>query len=114
MTLAGAPLSLVGPAMAAGAAALVALYLLKLRRRRLEVPFAELWKRVLSETQSTALWKKLRRIVSLVVQLVLLALILTAILDPHLSATQHGRSIAIVVDTSASMQSTDGDRKSVV
>ena len=108
MTLAGAPLSLVGPAMAAGAAALVALYLLKLRRRRLEVPFAELWKRVLSETQSTALWKKLRRIVSLVVQLVLLALILTAILDPHLSATQHGRSIAIVVDTSASMQATDG------
>ena len=55
MTFAGAPLSLVGPALAAGAAALVALYLLKLRRRRLEVPFADLWRRVLSETQSTAL-----------------------------------------------------------
>ena len=67
MTFAGAPLSVVGPALAAGAAALVALYLLKLRRRRLEVPFAELWRRVLSETQSTALWKRLRRIVSLAV-----------------------------------------------
>jgi len=44
----GAPLAAVLPAAAAGAAALVALYLLKLRRRRLEVPFAELWKRVLS------------------------------------------------------------------
>ena len=108
MTFAGAPLSIVGPALAAGTAALVALYLLKLRRRRLEVPFAELWRRVLSETQSTALWKKLRRIVSLILQLILLTLILTAILDPRLSATQHGRSIAIVVDTSASMQATDG------
>ena len=48
-----------------------------------EVPFAELWKRVLSESQSTALWKKLRRLVSLVVQLVILALILSAILDPR-------------------------------
>jgi hypothetical protein len=109
VTFLGAPLSIVGPALAAGTAALVALYLLRLRRRRLEVPFAELWKRVLSESQSTALWKKLRRIVSLVVQLVLLALILTAILDPRLSATQHGRSLAIVVDTSASMQAVDGD-----
>lgn len=108
MTFAGVPLSLVGPAMAAGAAALVALYLLRLRRRRLEVPFAELWRRVVTETQSTALWRKLRRLVSLAIQLVILALILTALLDPRLSASQHGRSLAIVVDCSASMQATDG------
>jgi hypothetical protein len=108
VTFLGAPLALVGPALAAGAAALVALYLLKLRRRRVEVPFADLWQRVLSETQSTALWKKLRRVVSLVVQLVVLALILFALLDPRLSASQHGRSIVMVIDCSASMQSRDG------
>ena len=108
MIFPGAPLSLVAPAAVAGAAALVSLYLLKLRRRRLEVPFADLWRRVLSESQSTALWKKLRRLVSLAVQLLLLLFILGALLDPRLSASQHGRSIAIVVDTSASMQATDG------
>ena len=44
------------------------------------------------------------------VQLVLLALILLALGDPQLSASQHGRTIAIVVDTSASMQA-DGRRQ---
>jgi hypothetical protein len=108
MTFLGAPLSLVAPALAAGAAALVALYLLKLRRHRLEVPFADLWQRVLSETQSTALWRKLRRMISLLVQLVALGLILFALTDPRLSASQHGRSIVLLVDCSASMQATDG------
>jgi hypothetical protein len=104
----GAPLSVLGPALAVGASALVALYLLKLRRRRLEVPFADLWRRVLSESQSTALWKKLRRLVSLAVQLILLLLLLGALADPRLAASQHGRSIVFVVDTSASMQALDG------
>jgi hypothetical protein len=106
--LAGAPLSVVGPALAVGASALVALYLLKLRRRRLEVPFADLWRRVLSDSQSTALWRKLRRLISLALQLLLLALVLFALADPRLSASEHGRTIAIVVDCSASMQATDG------
>jgi hypothetical protein len=108
MTFLGAPLGLVLPSLAAGAATLVALYLLKLRRRRLEVPFADLWQRVLSQTQSTALWRKLRRMISLLVQLVLLGLIMLALTDPRLSASQHGRSIVLLVDCSASMQARDG------
>ena len=108
MIIGGAPLSVLGPALAVGASALVALYLLKLRRRRLEVPFADLWRRVLSESQSTALWKKLRRLISLAIQLILLMLLLSALADPRLAASQHGRSIVFVVDTSASMQATDG------
>ena len=108
MIAAGAPLSVLGPALAVGASALVALYLLKLRRRKPEVPFADLWRRVLSESQSTALWKKLRRLISLAIQLCLLLLLLLALSDPRLAASQHGRSIVLVVDTSASMQATDG------
>jgi hypothetical protein len=84
------------------------LNLLKLRRRRHEVPFAELWRRVVIESQSTALWKKLRRLASLAIQLVILALILGALTDPRLAASRHGRALAIVVDCSASMQATDG------
>jgi hypothetical protein len=111
MTFLGAPWLLLGPAMGAGAAALVGLYLLKQRRRRLEVPFAQLWQHVLSESQSTALWRKLRRLVSLALQLVLLALLVFAIADPRLAASQSGRSIVLVVDCSASMQALDGDAK---
>ncbi len=109
MILSGAPVSLLAPAFAAGAAALVALYVLKLRRRRVEVPFAELWRKVLRDTESTALWRRLRRLISLLVQLAVLAFLLLAIGDPHLAASQRGRTIAILVDTSASMQSLDGD-----
>jgi von Willebrand factor type A domain/Aerotolerance regulator N-terminal len=107
MNLLGAPLSLVGGAFAAGGAALVALYVLKLRRRRVEVPFAHLWRRVVRNTESTALWKKLRRLISLLVQLTVLALLLFAIGDPRLAAGTRGRTVVIVVDASASMQSTD-------
>lgn len=108
MTLAGAPLSLLAPVAAGLSAGLVVLYVLKLRRRRVEVPFANLWQRVLRERETTALWRKLRRLLSLVVQLVLLLLILLAVGDPRLAASQSGRSVALLLDTSASMQAKDG------
>jgi hypothetical protein len=109
MTFLGAPASLLGGAFAAGGAALVALYVLKLRRRRVEVPFAHLWRRVVRDTESTALWRRLRRLISLVVQLAVLALLVLAVGDPRLAAGGSGRAIAIVVDCSASMQATDGN-----
>ena len=108
MTLLGAPWSILGPAFAVAGAALISLYVLKLRRRRVEVPFADLWRRVLKDTESTALWKRLKRLLSLALQLLLLLLLLFAIGDPHLSASQRGRTLALCIDTSASMQSTDG------
>jgi hypothetical protein len=107
MTFLGAPLSAVAGGFAVGGAALVALYMLKLRRRRVEVPFADLWRRIVRDTESTALWKKLRRLISLLVQLLVLALLLLALGDPHLSQSTRGRAIVMVIDASASMQATD-------
>jgi hypothetical protein len=105
MMLAGTPW--IFAAMAAGGAGLVALYVLKLRRRRVEVPFAQLWRRILRDTESTALWRRLRRLISLLIQLLILALILLAIGDPRLSAGTRGRTIVLVIDASASMQAAD-------
>jgi Mg-chelatase subunit ChlD len=110
LTFAGAPLSAIAPALGVGAAALVGLYLLKLRRRRLPVPFARLWARVLKESATTALHRRLRRLLSLLVQLLVLGLILFSLTDPRLGASRKGRSVVFLIDTSASMQARTGGR----
>ena len=61
------------------------LYLLRLRRRRVEVPFSPLWQQVLNETQSNSLFRSLKRFLSWLLQLVFLALVLLAIADPALT-----------------------------
>lgn len=96
------------PLFAACAAAVVALYVLKLRRRRVVVPFAQLWDRVLAERPSSALFKHLRRILSLLLQLALLALLTLALSDPRrVGATGAGRTRVVLLDASASMKAVD-------
>ncbi|HUH04417.1 MAG TPA: VWA domain-containing protein, partial [Kofleriaceae bacterium] len=86
----------------------VVAYILKMRRRRFEVPFSMLWQRVLREKETTSLWRHLRRILSLLLQLLILALLLLAVLDPQLGkADDDAKNIVIVVDTSASMKAVD-------
>ncbi len=98
----------------AGGLAVVA-YILKMRRRRFEVPFSTLWQRVLKEKETTSLWRHLRRLLSLLLILAMLGLLLFAALDPSLGqADPDARSVVIIVDTSASMEAKDegedGDR----
>lgn len=84
------------------------LYILKLKRRAIAVPFSPLWQRVLQDKQSTHLFSQLKRWLSLLLQLVLLGLIVLALGDPRPSeAWTVGRNIVVLVDTSASMQTTD-------
>jgi len=97
--------------IAAGAAALaVSAYIIKMRRRRFEVPFSQLWRRVLEQKDANALWKQLKRLISLVFILLILALVLFAALDPTLGAVDRkARSVVILLDASASMKAMDGD-----
>lgn len=95
------------------AAAMVLLYILKLRRRRVEVPFAPLWARLVEERSSSALFRRLRRLVSLLIQLAILALIVLAMGDPRFSsgtgcgfeppAAPPERHTLLLLDSSASM-----------
>ena len=108
MSLFGLALGKLLAVFGAGAGLLVVLYLLKLRRRRVEVPFVRLWEQIVGEKESTALLKRLKRFASLLVQLLFFALLVLALGDPRLGArTLAGRSIVLLVDASASMQATD-------
>jgi hypothetical protein len=96
-------------AVAAGLAALaVGAYVLRMRRRRFEVPFSTLWQRVLREKETTSLWRRLRRLLSLLLQLAILAFLLLAAADPRIGdADDAARNVVVIVDASASMKARD-------
>jgi hypothetical protein len=109
------PLSIFVYIAAAAGALAVGAYIIKMRRRRFEVPFSALWKRVLEQKDANALWKQLKRVLSLLFILVILALILFAALDPTLGAIDRkARSVVILLDASASMKAMDGDEGNTV
>ncbi len=99
--------------VAIGAAVLaISAYIIKMRRRRFEVPFAQLWRRVLEQKDANALWKQLKRLMSLLLILFIVGLVLFAALDPTLGAIDRkARSVVILLDASASMKTMDGDDK---
>jgi hypothetical protein len=108
MTFAGLPLGVVLGVGFGAAAATVLLYLLKLRRRPVAVAFAPLWHRVLGDRDASRLFAKLRRWLSLALQLVLIALLALALGDPRPThALGTGKNLVLLIDTSASMQATD-------
>ncbi len=74
------------------------------------VPFAPLWLPAGGERRSERLARRLRRWLSLLLQLVFVALILLAAGDPQSAASDRsGRSLLILIDRSASMSATDED-----
>lgn len=111
-------MSVLGPiplalfAWVAGGAAVLAIgaYIIKMRRRRFEVPFSKLWARVLDTKDANALWKQLKRLISLLLILLIIAIMLFAALDPTLGAVDRkARSVVVLFDASASMKAMDGD-----
>jgi Ca-activated chloride channel homolog len=108
MILAGLPLATLLGIFGAAAAFATALYILKLRRRTVPVPFSKLWEKILRDKEATSLFSRLKRLLSLLVQLALLALLAFALGDPRAAATLiKGRNLVVLVDASASMKATD-------
>jgi hypothetical protein len=105
----GLPLSTLAPFMAAVGAVVVGLYILKLRRRPVPVPFSPLWSRILRDKEATSLFSRLKRLLSLLLQLLLVGLLFLALMDPRAAVeVVKGRNLVVLVDTSASMQAADG------
>lgn len=110
MHLVGIPLAQLLPIFGIAAAAIVGLYILKLRRRPVAVPFERLWERVLKDKEATSLFSRLKRLLSLLLQLAILAALVFALGDPRTAVeVVKGRTLIVLVDTSASMKAKDGD-----
>lgn len=108
MFLAGLPFATLATVFGVAGAMIVAFYLLKLRRRAVAIPFSPLWQRILRDKEATSLFSKLKRFLSLLVQLALLFLLVAAMGDPRIAASfVKGRNLVVLVDASASMQATD-------
>jgi hypothetical protein len=106
--LAGLSLAQLGAIFGAVGFGVLVLYILKLRRRVVPVPFSPLWERILRDKEATTLFSKLKRLASLLLQLALLALLVLALGDPRAAESLiKGRTVVVLVDASASMQATD-------
>lgn len=90
------------------AGVLLLLYLLKMRRRDYLVSSVFLWEKALHDLQANAPLQKLRTHLLLLLQLLLLVLVIFALARPAMFWKKPtGKNIVLLLDASASMQSTD-------
>ncbi|MCC7450857.1 MAG: BatA and WFA domain-containing protein [Anaerolineae bacterium] len=87
---------------------IILMYMLRLRRREVQVSSTLLWQQLLRDREANAPWQKLRRNLLLLLQLLILAALIFALARPFMEvpAVTTGR-IALLIDASASMNTTD-------
>lgn len=101
-----APLALL---FAAAAVGIVLMYLLKLRRRREEFSSTMLWRKAVEDLTANARFQKLRQNPLMYLQILLIVLLALALARPTMWLRQsRGLSRVVLIDTSASMNATDG------
>jgi hypothetical protein len=89
---------------------IVALYLLKVRRRPVAISTLMFWQRVLQENQRRALFQRLRQWLSLLLHLLIFALVMLALSRPTIDRAVHeGSSTVLILDTRARMQARESD-----
>ncbi|MEM1008232.1 MAG: VWA domain-containing protein, partial [Myxococcota bacterium] len=94
-----------------GASVISILYLLRLRRRSVQIPFLPLWAKVIKRKQHQSLWERFRRLFSWFLQLLLWAILLFALGDPRLrEELMRGRATVLILDLSASMKAREGSK----
>jgi uncharacterized protein YegL len=94
--------------LAAVPPAIVLLYFLKLRRTSQRVPSTYLWRRTIEDYHVNSLWQRLRSSLLLLLQILLVALVMLAVLRPGFSGGELiGNRFIFLIDTSASMSATD-------
>ena len=87
---------------------IILLYMLKLRRKQVQVSSTFLWQQLLRDQQANAPWQKLKRNLLLVLQLIILAALVIALARPALRVpTVATGSVIVLLDASASMNATD-------
>jgi len=87
---------------------IIFLYLLKLKRVPRLVSSVMLWNRLVADLQANAPFQKLRRNLLLYLQLLAALVLVAALSRPFLRVKGlEGQSIALILDTSASMRATD-------
>ncbi|MGN6811652.1 MAG: vWA domain-containing protein [Thermomicrobiales bacterium] len=97
-----------GLALLALAAPIVALYMLRMRRREREVSSTLLWEQALRDVRANAPWQRLRPSLLLVLQLLALLALVAALARPFwLGAPPLGENLVAIVDVSGSMSATD-------
>ncbi len=83
---------------------IIALYILKLRRRRAPVSTLMFWEELFRERQTTSLFQRLKHLLSLLLQLLFLALLVFAIAQPQFAfITKSAQQLVVIIDQSASM-----------
>lgn len=88
--------------------AVVAMYLLKLRRDEAVVPSTLHWQRLVADVEANAPWQRLRRSLLLLLQLLLVLLLAALAARPFLERPAGlAQDLVLVIDTSASMAATD-------
>jgi hypothetical protein len=93
--------------------AVVALYLLKIKRRQALVPALDFWRELAGKTRVHTLMERLKRLLSLLLWLGILACLVLALGNPIMSAGRiKPRAIAVVLDNSASMQTVEAESQS--
>jgi hypothetical protein len=88
--------------------AVIAMYLLRLRREETPVPSTLLWHRLVADVEANAPWQRLRRSLLFLLQLLLVVILVLLAARPFMERPAGlARDIVLVVDTSASMAATD-------